>query len=193
MCLGMTVNKDLIGNLIIYIADYCKKYSTPLYHTKLLKLLYFVDEESVRQTGTPITWLDYEVWQKGPVSSEVYFSKLSGTNMFDKYVDFVERSKKYLVVKKRSFDDNNFSEMDLDIINKVLDEYGNKNSEELINISHKEGSLWSKKVAENNIRFSSNNHTSNVTIDFGQLISGDKFKQFNYWASRECLETNLVL
>src|SRR5665647_534738 len=137
MCLGMTVNKDLIGNLIIYIADYCKEYSTPLYHTKLLKLLYFVDEESVRQTGTPITWLDYEVWQKGPVSSEVYFSKLPGTNMFDKYVDFLERSKKYLVVKKKSFDDNNFSEMDLDIINKVLAEYGSKNSEELIDISHK--------------------------------------------------------
>ena len=193
MCLGMTVNKDLIGNLIIYIVDYCKNNSTPLYHTKLLKLLYLIDEESVRKIGTPITWLDYDVWQKGPVPKDIYFSKLTNLNKVDGYVSFVERTKKYLVVKKKEFNDGNFSEVDLEIINNVLRDFGKKTSDELIDITHQPGSLWSKIVKEKNVRFSNENHTSNESIDFSKLIVDDNFKRFNYWAARECLSTNLAL
>jgi len=194
MCLGMTVNKDLIGNLIIYIVDYCKNISMPLYQTKLLKLLYLIDEESVRQNGTPITWLEYDVWQKGPVPSDIYLSKFPNLNKVDEYVSFEERSNKYLVVKKKEFNDGSFSEVDLDIIEKVLHVYGGKTSDELIEITHKPGSLWSKVVEEKNIKFSQENHTSDESIDFLQLIAADdKFKRFNYWAARECLETNLAL
>jgi len=193
MCLGMTVNKDLIGNLIIYIADYCKNYSTPLYQTKLLKLLYLIDEESVRQTGTPITWLDYDVWQKGPVATDIYFSKLPNLNKVDEYVSFVERTKKFLVVKKKEFNDGNFSEVEIEIINNVLSAFGKKTSDELIEITHQPGSLWSEIVKEKKVRFSNENHTSNECIDFSKLIADDQFKRFNYWAARECLSTNLAL
>src|ERR1035437_448764 len=168
MCLGMTVNKDLIGNLIIYIVDYCKNIAMPLYQTKLLKLLYLIDEESVRQNGTPITWLEYEVWQKGPVPSDIYLSKFPNLNKVDEYVSFEERSKKYLVVKKKEFNNGNFSEVDLDIIDKVLYVYGKKTSDELIEITHKPGSLWSQVVEEKNIKFSHENHTSDESIDFLQ-------------------------
>lgn len=194
MCIGMAANKDLIGNLIIYIADYCKNFSSPLYQTKLLKLLYLIDEESVRKNGTPITWLEYAVWQKGPVPTDIYFSKLPNLNKFEEYVSFVERSnKKFLIVKKKEFSDCKFSEIDLEIINNALSIYGKKTSDELIDITHKPGSLWSKIVEEKNIRFSNENHTSNETIDFFQLIADDKVKRFNYWASRDCIETNLAL
>jgi len=194
MCLGMTVNKDLIGNLIIYIADYCKNISMPLYQTKLLKLLYLIDEESVRQTGTPITWLEYGDRQKGPVPTDIYFSKLPHTNKVNDYVSFEERSNKFLVVKKRDFDDGNFSEVELEIINKVLHDFGKKTSDELIEITHQPGSLWSNIVEEKKIKFSHGNHTSDESIDFLQLIAvDDQFKRFNYRAARECLETNLAL
>jgi len=193
MCLGMKVNKDLIGNLMIYIVDYCKNYSTPLYQTKLLKLIYLIDEESVRQTGTPITWLDYEVWQKGPVPTDIYFSKLPHENKVDEYVSFEERSNKYLVVKKKEFNDGDFSEVDLEVINHVLHDFGKKTSNELIEITHQPGSLWSIIVEEKNIRFSHDNHTSNEHIDFYKLLANDKLKQFNYRAARECLETNVAL
>ena len=64
MCLGIQVNKDKIGNLIVLLAGRLK----PLYHTKLIKLLYLIDEEAVKDGGIPITWLDYKAWQYGPVS-----------------------------------------------------------------------------------------------------------------------------
>ena len=189
----MTANKDLIGNLIIYIVDFCKNMSMPLYQTKLLKLLYLIDEESVRQIGSPITWLEYDIWQKGPVPAAIYFSKFPHTNKLEEYVSFEERSNKYLVVKKKTFEDTNFSEIDLEIINDVLLKYGKKTSDELIEITHKDGSLWSKVVEEKKIRFTLNNHTSNESIDFLQLIANDQIKQFNYLAARECLETTMAL
>lgn len=193
MCLGMAVNKDLIGNLIIYITDYCKNNSAPLFQTKLLKLLYLIDEESVIKNGAPITWLDYAVWQKGPVPSDIYFSKVAHMNKLNEYVSFEDRANRYLIVKKTEFKNTYFSEIDLSIIDNVLTKYGNKTSGELIDITHKEGSLWSKIVEEKNIRFTPDNHTSNEYIDFSLLIIGDKFKQFSYWAARECLETKLSL
>lgn len=193
MCLGMNVNKDLIGNLIIYIADYCKKFSTPLYQTKLLKLLYLIDEQSVCETGAPITWLEYDVWQKGPVPTDIYFSKLPHSNKVSEYVTFEERSNKFLVVKKKEFTNNNFSEIDLEIIDKALSKYGRMTSNQLIDITHQKGSLWFNIVESKNIKFSSVNHTSNESIDFLKLINNNKFKFFNYCAARECLETNLAL
>ena len=37
-----------------------------LYSTKLIKLLYIIDEKSVLSTGTPISWLTYYVYKMGP-------------------------------------------------------------------------------------------------------------------------------
>ncbi|HEY5570416.1 MAG TPA: type II toxin-antitoxin system antitoxin SocA domain-containing protein, partial [Bacteroidales bacterium] len=61
MCIGIQVNKDKIGNLIVLLATRLK----PLYHTKLIKLLYLIDEEAVKEDGVPVTWLEYKVWQFG--------------------------------------------------------------------------------------------------------------------------------
>ncbi len=57
-----------IGNILAYMATQTE----PLYMTKALKLLYIIDETAVRQSGSPITWLDYKVWKNGPVSHEIY-------------------------------------------------------------------------------------------------------------------------
>ena len=55
MCLGIKVNKDKIGNLMVYLSERI----SPIYHTQLIKLLYLIDEEAVKDDGVPVTWLDY--------------------------------------------------------------------------------------------------------------------------------------
>ena len=77
------LNKEKIGNLLIYIASNIK----PLYHTQLLKLIYLIDEEAVKEDGVPITWLDYKVWKFGPVAQEAYDLK-SGSS-FNEYVNLI--------------------------------------------------------------------------------------------------------
>ena len=63
-----TILNDKIGNLLSYLT--LKNSSLSL--TKALKLLYLIDEISVLESGSPITFLDYKVWENGPVAHELY-------------------------------------------------------------------------------------------------------------------------
>ena len=66
--LGVTSNKAKVGALLAYLC-----YRMPnVQLRKLLKVLYLIDEASVRSRAIPMTWLDYYVWEKGPVAPEVY-------------------------------------------------------------------------------------------------------------------------
>ena len=66
-------NLDKIGQLIIYLVDKIdERYRQKVYLTKLLKLLYIIDETAIKETGAPVTGLDYRIWKMGPVAFEVY-------------------------------------------------------------------------------------------------------------------------
>jgi len=182
MCIGMKVNKQLIGNIMILLAERCK----PLYHTKLLKLLYLIDEESTRKTGSPITWLDYNVWQFGPVAEDIYFSKAEGYNKFSEFVRFdLVADSKYIIRPVSTFDDSEFSDGDLELIEEVIRKYGNLNTKRLVEITHAEGSMWEKAKRKFDIQFSEQNRTSTVTLNFSELIRGDEYKKNTYYDTLE--------
>jgi len=182
MCIGMKVNKQLIGNIMILLAERCK----PLYHTKLLKLLYLIDEESTRKTGSPITWLDYNVWQFGPVAEDIYFSKAEGYNKFSEFVRFdLVADNKYIIRPVSTFDDSEFSDGDLELIEEVIRKYGNLNTKRLVEITHAEGSMWEKAKRKFEIQFSEQNRTSTVTLNFSELIRGDEYKKNTYYDTLE--------
>jgi uncharacterized phage-associated protein len=187
MDIGMTSNKELIGNLVIYIANKCK----PLYQTKLLKLLYLIDEEAVREKGTPITWLEYNVWKFGPVSKDIYFSKIENANSFDSYFTYVQSNKSFRIVPKKQFSVLEFSSKDIEIIDKVLDLHGKKSADQLIALTHGKDTLWRKKVIEKNIRFSEANTTSIETVDFLDIIKDDTLKKMSYFIAKEAHSVNL--
>ena len=187
MCIGIKVNKELIGNLMILLAERCK----PLYHTKLLKLLFLIDEESVRKTASPITWLNYKAWKLGPVNEDVFLTKFSGFNKFDKYVRFEFIDEKRCIVRPvAKFNGSEFCDMDLEVIESILNKYGRKNSEELINILHGKESLWSKAVKDNSLVFSETNKTSDIDIDFSDMLE-DGLQRTVYFSTLENLETAL--
>jgi len=186
----MKINKELIGNLLVLLSEQCK----PLYHTKLLKLLYLIDEESVKKTGAPITWLSYSVWQFGPVSEDIYFSKIDGFNKFDGFVKFDPVSEnKYIVRPVSSFDDSEFSDLDLRIISDTLDKYGHLNTKQLIEITHSKDSLWEKAKKKYEIQFSGQNKTSSITLDFSNLLANDGFKKTVYYNTLENIELQSTL
>ena len=67
------MNKDLnamqhnlhmqkIGNALVYLSSHISDLSK----TKLLKLVYLLDEVSIRKSGVPIFNLTYKVWKFGP-------------------------------------------------------------------------------------------------------------------------------
>jgi len=190
MCLGMKVNKQLIGNIMILLAERCK----PLYHTKLLKLLYLIDEESTKKTGAPMTWLDYNVWQFGPVAEDVYFSKVGGYNKFSGFVKFdLVSNNKYIIRPVAKFDDSEFSDGDLKIIEDVIEKYGNLNTKQLVEVTHSKDSLWEKTKKTNRIQFSGQNKTSSINLNFSELLDGDGFKKTIYYNTLEVVELKSTL
>ncbi|MDR1883497.1 MAG: SocA family protein [Prevotella sp.] len=191
MNLGMQINKDLIGNLIILLADRCR----PLYHTKLVKLLFFIDQEATITKGTPITWLDYKAWRLGPVSPELYYSKNKGYNKFSRFVSFESsgNNNAYIVKPVKPFDDSEFSELDLEIIDGVIDRYGKLGTGVLVQLTHEKGTLWDKAVHDSDIRFGRDNQTSDKSLNFLELIDNDDYKKSVYYSTLENLELKSTL
>jgi uncharacterized phage-associated protein len=186
----MRINKNLIGNIIVLLAERCK----PLYHTKLLKILYLIDEEATKRTGAPITWLSYNVWQYGPVSEDVYFSKIEGLNKFSDFVRFDHVSgEKYMITPVVKLDDSEFSELDLQIIDDVITKYGHLNAKQLVDIVHAKNSLWEKTKRTTGVHFSAQNKTSPVTLNFAELLGNDGFKKTVYYNTLENIELQSTL
>lgn len=182
MCLGIAVNKDKIGNLLALLATRLK----PLYQTKMIKMVYLIDELKVKDNGVPLTWLDYEVWQFGPVAPELYYLRDNNT-VFSNYVGAVRDSNGTLIVPKQEFNKSKFSARDMRIIEEAIRLYGNMNAEELVDLTHGEGSLWSITKDENNIDFSSQiANTSNISMNLSRLIDDDE-KLDNYCGAKDTM------
>lgn len=82
MCKFSEDTKSKLGNAIIYIDNN----TTQLSKTKLLKLLYLMEEEMVLYYHVPFLGLPYEVWQAGPVSKDVFIDLSDGPYLLKDYV-----------------------------------------------------------------------------------------------------------
>jgi len=143
-------NKEKIGNLFIFLSSNIDN----LFITKLLKLTYIIDELSVKETGAPVTWLNYKVWKKGPVPQKVYYNlTFEGGEEFSDYIN-VKSSKRINGLKitpKGEFDDSEFSDYEIELLNRVIKDFGKLNSTQLVDFLHEEDSLWHKVVEERNL------------------------------------------
>ena len=187
--LGVQGNKELVGNLIILLAKKCAS----LYHTKLIKLLYLIDEEAIRERGIPITWLDYKVWQYGPVDPAVFYIRNFSEYISSETTTSIDGNAATTIISpKKEFDDDEFSEYDLEIIEKTLVKYQNKTANELVNITHKVGSPWDLTKKENDLDFSIAN-ISDVSIDMSRIVKNDPVKYANYKEAYEGMSFMSVL
>jgi uncharacterized phage-associated protein len=157
-----------------------------------LKLLYIIDETAVRQSGSPITWLDYKVWKNGPVAHEIYYELRN--NQFVTYNESPINLNNFIAVKRslngkipnqidvkinaiNTADFNQFSEFEEDIVKSVISEFGHLNSTQLIDLLHEQGSRWHTIVTKFNLEehFKVRSNTSDYSIDFVDLIEDDEF------------------
>lgn len=182
-----------IGNLIMYLVDEIdRKYRQKVFLTKLLKLLYIIDETAVKETGAPVTGLDYRVWKMGPVPFEIYKDLMHDNS--EKLSLFAEARKKGqgewdLINSVNKFDDSEFSDYEIDLIDRIIDKHGLYQKDALIEFLHEEGSLWKKIVDEKNLEKSfEQENTSPYKIDFSQIISNDPHKLEIFKNAQESLK-----
>ena len=154
---------DRIGNLLIYVTDKLGG-NTP--KTKLLKLIYIIEEESLKKGGCQFTELNYLYLPMGPVST---FVNTQIDKEREPLIDFID-VKKYrnsiLISPKKAFDDSEFSDFDIQVIDDVLSIYGKMNGKELIEYTHREGSPWKKL----NDQYQGSPPTDKRTLDLSILL-----------------------
>jgi uncharacterized phage-associated protein len=173
------------AQLILYMSNKIGN----LYITKLLKLLYIIDEQSTKETGVPVTWLDYNVWQYGPVNPELHAELTfeEGRNLSE----FIQVNKNIygkVVEPVSKFDDSEFSEYEMELIDKVIKDYGRLTSAQLVDLLHKNGTLWEKEVKENDLEWLFEHEkitNSPIKINFEDLFEKDPLKKHIYQSAKE--------
>jgi uncharacterized phage-associated protein len=174
MSLGITANREKNGALLAYVA----KNIPGINLRKLLKIIYLIDEKSMQLRGFPITWFDYYAWEKGPVAPEVYRIKNGGFSDYvtchiseegKRIVESVLRPE-YLVLRQMDM----YSPNEMDIIDMAISLFKDKTADELSDITHESGSLWSKVVNGREVSFADGK--SNVMIPLASLNDGDSTK-----------------
>lgn len=170
MCRLTRNDREKLGNTVVYIASHTKCLSK----TKLLKLLYFMEEYSVRRFHTPFLGLPYEVWQAGPVVKDVFIDLSETPVLLDGYVAKQVMGEATYIIPVKAFCDDEFSDNDMLVMDEVIKRYGGKTAKELVGITHQKGSLWYKVAQKNNLLNSFENklmNNSDYTIDFSEELT----------------------
>lgn len=174
MSLGVTVNRVKTGALLAYIANKVPEINM----RKMLKIVYLIDERFMQLRGFPFTWLDYYVWEKGPVAPEIYSLK----NQDNHFSDFVKATKsedgKFIIHPLIPINCDptgpfgELSEYDLSIIDEELSKYGDKSAAWLTDQTHLPDTLWTKTKSEYKVEFKDGK--SDCRIDLTELIKNDE-------------------
>ena len=190
---------DKIGNLLNYLSSRIPNLSL----TKALKLLYLIDETSYQRSGSPITWLEYKVWEMGPVAEELYNElkldqSLVQNGQLLNLENYIQTKKKITkdgntqitIHHNGNFDLSKFSAFETELIDNVIDRFGTYTASQLIKLLHEENTLWHQSVKDNNLdlNFKLYGKKSNHTIDFLQLVKDDGIMQMAAQSAFESMQ-----
>jgi uncharacterized phage-associated protein len=178
---------EKIGNAIIYIAEQISNLSK----TKLLKLIYLLDEYSVISSGVPLFDLEYKLWKAGPVNTDLYSELTSGPDLFKDYIklNFSTNGECYVSPKKK-FDDSEFSENELELMHRIINSYGKYSAKKLVELCHRQNTLWYKLAKETGaleLFESGKKNTTDILIPLSDYLENDKPKMSMYNEYKEFL------
>jgi uncharacterized phage-associated protein len=188
-----------IGNLLNYLSQQIPN----LNMTKALKLLYLIDETSYMNTGVPVTWLDYKVWEMGPVAEELYNELRYDQSLVQNgeninLESFIETEKvvsyngqsQIIIRPCGNYDLGEFSAYEKDLVDNIIDRFGSYSAKQLIDLLHESNTLWHKYVSENDLQLSFKVYgkKSNRTIDFAELIKDEPLKQLAAQSAFESMQ-----
>lgn len=184
--IAIMAGKARIGNLLAYLSTRIP--CIPM--RKMLKLIYIIDEESIRARCLPITWLTYKAWAKGPVAEDVFDAK--ETHVFDSFVKIVtSQDGKLLFIPVVQADMAEFSKVEQSIVDDIIARFGDKSSNELTDITHEPDSLWSIVVRENDIIFDENHKKSDIVVKLEELLDIEGLATYN--DAKESMEFQAAL
>ena len=169
MCRFSENNKHKLGNVILYIAKNAKY----AYKTEILKLLFLMEERMVQQYHIPFLGIPFLAWRLGPVSVDVFQELSDGPVLLADHISLNNIGKNIKVLPIADFDEEEFSDAELKVMQDIINIYGDMTSEQLIEETHKEGSLWYVTAKENDLLDDFDSKRANVStveLDMGRCL-----------------------
>ena len=168
-----------LGNTLVYFSHQVGDFNK----TKILKLIFLLEESSIKKFGYPFFGFDFQLWKFGPVLNDVYID-LSEDSIFllkDYIKRAVDNPLEFEAIKE--FNDDEFSDNDIDLMNTIIKFAKNKTAADLVKHTHNETSLWRKSAITNGVLEKLETQLTNSTpylIDFSLLFEEDSFMKERY-------------
>ena len=170
MCKFSEYTKQKLGNTIVYIAR--KKYN--LSKTQLLILLYLMEERMALKYHIPFIGIPFEVWQICPVAKDVFVDLSDSPYLLKNFVKTDFKDGGTFIEAIADFDDNEFSECEIEMMDEILAKYGNMTASDLVSETHKEGTLWYRTAVRTGLLEAFNKYECNNSdqqIDFTEEMT----------------------
>lgn len=129
---------EKIGNTIIYLAERIPDLSK----TKLLKLLYLLEESCVKKYHLPFLNLEFEVWQAGPVARDIFIDLSDEPLLLKDYISLEKNVDATFIKPVKDFCDNEFSDNEIAMLNLIVEHFGSLTATELVKRTHQKNSNW---------------------------------------------------
>ena len=168
------INK--IGNAIIYLS----KKNPDLNKTKILKLLFLIEEACIKKFGHPFFGIEFQLWKLGPVVKDIFIDLSDETPTL--LNDFVKRDYNTgNFVAKAEFNNDEFSDNDIELMDLIINFVKNKSAPYLVHHTHSQYSLWRKSAIKYGVLESLENELLNSTeyaIDFNLLFDNPSMPSY---------------
>lgn len=171
MCKFSEDSKRKLGNTLIYMAEHTPQLSK----TKVLKLLFLMEEYMVKRYHVPFLALPFEVWQAGPVAKDIFIDLSDNGNLLCEFVKTEIIDGGAYIQALKPFCDDEFSDCEIEMMEEIIKKHGDKSAKQLVKEVHKEGSLWYNVAKRNNLLEDFANGTANNSshlIDFSEGLTG---------------------
>lgn len=183
---------DKLGNALIYI---CEKMED-LSKTHLLKLVFIIEEISVKNCGLPFFDLKFDLWKLGPVSKDLYVELTEELNLLSDYIEKVNINGVDYVKSKKQFSDDEFSDNELILLEEITKRFKYCTAKELINFTHKKNSPWYNTAVKHGILEPlelGKITTTEIEIKLDEIIADNPYKLALYYGHKEFLHQSKSL
>ncbi len=165
---------DKLGNTLIFLSEKMK----PISKTHLLKLIFIIQEMSIKKYGIPFFDLRFDVWKLGPVSKDLYVELSGEITLLSDYISKDPNDDKSIIPKKE-FSDDEFNDNEIALLNDISNRFLFCTAKELINFTHRKGTPWYETAQQNGVLELLENGKMTVTdieIDLAKTIEDDERK-----------------
>jgi uncharacterized phage-associated protein len=185
-----------LGNALIF---FCEQLSpaTEVSKTHLLKLVFILEEMSVKKFGLPFFNLRFEVWKLGPVSQDLFVELTDEPDLLAGYITREQIAENRFIIRPlKPFSDDEFSDLELDLMQQVADRFKFCTAKELINFTHRKESPWYITAQRHGLVESLESgkiNTTNIEIDLSELIQDEAEKLSRFRMHQEFIQQSKSL